>query len=77
MSRIAFMSMVTTCGSGAGTPSHAECQIVCGLPSRMLLTGELADASLAAAVQPVRGNGSDCELNDSGAVAVMRFMWFA
>src|SRR3954467_6274268 len=75
-SRAAFMSMVTECGSGAGAPSHWECQIVSRLPSRTLLTGEPLDASLAVAVQPVRGSGSDGALNDSGAVAAMRFMCF-
>ena len=39
MSRAAFMSMVTVCGSGAGAPSNRECQIVPGSPSRMLFTG--------------------------------------
>ena len=32
-------------------------------------------ASLAVAVQPVPGIGSDCALNDAGAVATMSFMW--
>jgi hypothetical protein len=42
-----------------------------------LLTGEPGDASLAVAVQPDRGKGSDWALNDSGAVATMSFMWLA
>ena len=49
------MSMVTVCGSGAGVPSNRECQKEAVLPSRTLLAGKPVAASLAAAVQPVRG----------------------
>ena len=50
------MSMVTECGSGVGVPSNRECQIVAAFPSSTLRAGEAAEASLAVAVQPVRGS---------------------
>src|SRR3954452_7845119 len=56
MSWTACMSTVIECGSGAGVPSYRECQIVAALPSSTLLAGKEVDASLAVAVQPVRGS---------------------
>jgi hypothetical protein len=50
-----FMSMVRVCGSGAGVPPNLECQMEDVPASRTLLAGKPVAASLAVAVQPVRG----------------------
>jgi hypothetical protein len=51
-----FMSMVTVCGSGTGTPSNRECQKDVLLPSSTFPAGYPVATSLAATVQPVRGS---------------------
>ncbi len=63
MLRVALVSMVMVCGSGAaGAGDHLLCQIVAVLPSSTLLARPLTRAvssSLAVAVHPVRGSTPD------------------
>ena len=63
MLRVALVSMVMVCGSGAaGAGDHLLCQIVAVLPSSTLparpFTRDVS-ASLAVAVHPARGSTPD------------------